>query len=274
MTDPAANRDRFVGLWKQVAERYRGQPDRVAFELLNEPNGALTADAWNAMSAAAPRSSARRTQRARSCGRACSGRRRRTPRLARRAGQRPERHPQLPHVPADALHPSRRALDGARVPDPRRRLPGSAASTDHAGARAGRAGPLRAEHDRRAARHGGVVAGRAPPAGLHGGVRRRRRRRPGLARPVDADDARRGRAARGPTGTTAARSTRSTARRTSGSRRSRPRSSIELTHLPTSRSAFLRDRARRGGRLRGPRSPIIGLSGGLHRTPGPCRARR
>jgi endoglucanase len=53
MTDPDANRDRFLGIWKQIAERYRGQPDRVSFELLNEPNGALTTDKWNAMSAAA-----------------------------------------------------------------------------------------------------------------------------------------------------------------------------------------------------------------------------
>jgi endoglucanase len=55
MTDPDAHRERFLGIWKQIAERYRGQPDNVYFELLNEPNGALSADKWNALSAEALR---------------------------------------------------------------------------------------------------------------------------------------------------------------------------------------------------------------------------
>lgn len=50
--DVAAHRDRFLGLWKQIAERYRDRPDTVAFELLNEPYGQLDAS-WNDLSNAA-----------------------------------------------------------------------------------------------------------------------------------------------------------------------------------------------------------------------------
>lgn len=49
MKDPDGQADRFVGLWKQVAEHYRNAPEAVCFELLNEPTGALTADKWNAL---------------------------------------------------------------------------------------------------------------------------------------------------------------------------------------------------------------------------------
>jgi|tagenome__1003787_1003787.scaffolds.fasta_scaffold20916137_2 endoglucanase len=44
--DVAANRDRFVALWTQIAARYQSRPDTVAFELLNEPNGQLDTT-WN-----------------------------------------------------------------------------------------------------------------------------------------------------------------------------------------------------------------------------------
>ena len=46
--DPAAFRPRVVAFWKQVAERFKNAPDRVLFELLNEPNGQLTPELWNA----------------------------------------------------------------------------------------------------------------------------------------------------------------------------------------------------------------------------------
>jgi len=36
--DVAGQRDRFVGLWTQIAARYKDRPDTVAFELLNEPH--------------------------------------------------------------------------------------------------------------------------------------------------------------------------------------------------------------------------------------------
>ena len=45
---PAAEQDRFLGLWTQIADHYKDAPERVAFELLNEPSGAMDA-AWNAL---------------------------------------------------------------------------------------------------------------------------------------------------------------------------------------------------------------------------------
>jgi endoglucanase len=42
----AAQRDRFVALWTQVAARYQSRPDTVAFELLNEPYSQLDTT-WN-----------------------------------------------------------------------------------------------------------------------------------------------------------------------------------------------------------------------------------
>src|SRR5947209_4360862 len=47
--EPDAHEARLVGLWKQIAERYKGQPERVVFELLNEPNSKLTDERWNRM---------------------------------------------------------------------------------------------------------------------------------------------------------------------------------------------------------------------------------
>ncbi|MDP8999923.1 MAG: glycoside hydrolase family 5 protein [Myxococcota bacterium] len=47
MEAPDEHRGRFVAMWKQIAERYKGRPEGVAFELLNEPSGKLTADKWN-----------------------------------------------------------------------------------------------------------------------------------------------------------------------------------------------------------------------------------
>ncbi|WP_158222487.1 glycoside hydrolase family 5 protein [Rhodopirellula sp. MGV] len=47
---PAQNHDRFVAMWKQIAEHFRSLPnDRVAFELLNEPHDVFNEDAklWN-----------------------------------------------------------------------------------------------------------------------------------------------------------------------------------------------------------------------------------
>ncbi len=55
MDNPEAHADRFVGLWRQIAARYRGRGASVYYELLNEPNGKLTADKWNAILARALR---------------------------------------------------------------------------------------------------------------------------------------------------------------------------------------------------------------------------
>ena len=40
--DPMANKERFLATWKQLAERYKGCPGEVIFEILNEPNKELT----------------------------------------------------------------------------------------------------------------------------------------------------------------------------------------------------------------------------------------
>lgn len=47
MLDAAKNEERFVGLWKQIAEHYQSYPNNVVFELLNEPSGQLVASTWN-----------------------------------------------------------------------------------------------------------------------------------------------------------------------------------------------------------------------------------
>ncbi|HEV3416334.1 MAG TPA: glycoside hydrolase family 5 protein [Pirellulales bacterium] len=53
MNEPQQHRERFVALWKQIAEHYRDFPPELALELLNEPNHKLTADEWNRDLAAA-----------------------------------------------------------------------------------------------------------------------------------------------------------------------------------------------------------------------------
>jgi endoglucanase len=53
MSEPEIHAGRFVGLWRQIAERYRNAPDAVCFELLNEPHDELTADKWNGLLASA-----------------------------------------------------------------------------------------------------------------------------------------------------------------------------------------------------------------------------
>jgi endoglucanase len=45
--DPEQHLPRFLGLWKQIAERYRDKPDRLSFEVLNEPHEKLTDELWN-----------------------------------------------------------------------------------------------------------------------------------------------------------------------------------------------------------------------------------
>lgn len=53
MKQPEQHYDRFLGLWTQIAERYKDRPANVAFELLNEPNTQLTAERWNDLAARA-----------------------------------------------------------------------------------------------------------------------------------------------------------------------------------------------------------------------------
>jgi endoglucanase len=47
--DPGRERRRFVALWEQLATRFRGSPDSVYYELLNEPSHALTVPVWNGL---------------------------------------------------------------------------------------------------------------------------------------------------------------------------------------------------------------------------------
>jgi endoglucanase len=54
-TDPSAHRERFMALWKQIAEHYKDYPAALLFEPMNEPNGALEARLWNSISADAVR---------------------------------------------------------------------------------------------------------------------------------------------------------------------------------------------------------------------------
>ena len=55
MKDPDGNADRFVGLWQQIAARYKDRPATVAFELANEPCDKLTPEHLNPLHAAALR---------------------------------------------------------------------------------------------------------------------------------------------------------------------------------------------------------------------------
>jgi endoglucanase len=45
--EPDRNVPRLVGLWKQIAGRYKDRPPSVYFELLNEPHNKLTDAKWN-----------------------------------------------------------------------------------------------------------------------------------------------------------------------------------------------------------------------------------
>lgn len=47
MDDPNAHSERFLALWKQIAEHYKDYPNSVLFEPLNEPHNALTSQMWN-----------------------------------------------------------------------------------------------------------------------------------------------------------------------------------------------------------------------------------
>ncbi|WP_270168665.1 glycoside hydrolase family 5 protein [Paenibacillus sp. SYP-B4298] len=46
-TNPHGQKDRFLSIWNQLSQRYKNRPAQVYYELLNEPNGALTPELWN-----------------------------------------------------------------------------------------------------------------------------------------------------------------------------------------------------------------------------------
>ena len=47
--DFAGSRPKLLAFWQQLSERYRNAPESVLFEILNEPNGELTAPLWNSL---------------------------------------------------------------------------------------------------------------------------------------------------------------------------------------------------------------------------------
>ncbi|HEY8945506.1 MAG TPA: cellulase family glycosylhydrolase, partial [Polyangiaceae bacterium] len=53
--EPRAHEQRLYALWRQIATRYASRPPQVAFEILNEPNGALTPEILNQFTAEALR---------------------------------------------------------------------------------------------------------------------------------------------------------------------------------------------------------------------------
>jgi endoglucanase len=53
MKQPEGHAERLLGIWSQIALRYKDRPPSVAFELLNEPNDKLTSDKLNSLMARA-----------------------------------------------------------------------------------------------------------------------------------------------------------------------------------------------------------------------------
>lgn len=51
--DPAKVDERFLTIWQQLAQHFKDSPDRLLFELYNEPHGRLTAEKWNDLAARA-----------------------------------------------------------------------------------------------------------------------------------------------------------------------------------------------------------------------------
>lgn len=47
--DPEGQHDRFLAIWRQVADYFKDYPDSLVFEILNEPNTNLTAQKWNTL---------------------------------------------------------------------------------------------------------------------------------------------------------------------------------------------------------------------------------
>ena len=47
--DPAGHKERFLAIWKQIAEHYKDYPYTIVFEILNEPHDNLKTAEWNAL---------------------------------------------------------------------------------------------------------------------------------------------------------------------------------------------------------------------------------
>ncbi len=47
MENPLQEKERFLAIWRQISEHYKDYPDKLYFELLNEPTYNLNSDLWN-----------------------------------------------------------------------------------------------------------------------------------------------------------------------------------------------------------------------------------
>ena len=47
IANPVGQKERFLAQWRQIGEFFKSYPDSLLFEVLNEPNGNLTAEIWN-----------------------------------------------------------------------------------------------------------------------------------------------------------------------------------------------------------------------------------
>lgn len=47
MSDPYKHRERFLEMWRQISNRYKGKSEKLFYELLNEPTGNMTTSLWN-----------------------------------------------------------------------------------------------------------------------------------------------------------------------------------------------------------------------------------
>lgn len=47
--DPAVLETRLINMWRQIGQRYANRSPKLLFELLNEPNGRLSGEPWNAL---------------------------------------------------------------------------------------------------------------------------------------------------------------------------------------------------------------------------------
>ena len=53
LAKPAEQKERFLSQWQQISNYFKSYPDSLLFEILNEPNGNMTATLWNEYAAAA-----------------------------------------------------------------------------------------------------------------------------------------------------------------------------------------------------------------------------
>lgn len=47
IANPSGQKERFLAMWKQIAEYFKDYPENLLFEILNEPNDKMTPELWN-----------------------------------------------------------------------------------------------------------------------------------------------------------------------------------------------------------------------------------